>query len=217
MARRAFSQIAGMGVLDDQAEQRFSAQRFGERPGLGLVDPHQWRFQGEAVIHRQPERRLQRADRVVAAIRIAGKIGLAHAADQDADVAAVRDGGREGEEQHVSAGNESIGKTRLLHLDLDVVRHRGRAELLQDAEVQHVVVVEALAPPRKPLSHARQDFLTAFQLHAMALAVVEADGFNRFESFKSPCEAGGRVLPAGKKNQRGAWAARFVHRPLIYL
>ena len=52
-----------------------------ERPGRGLVEPHQRRMQFKLSVHSEIECGLQGLDGLIAAIRIAGIIGLAHAAD----------------------------------------------------------------------------------------------------------------------------------------
>src|SRR5579871_6981750 len=54
--------IAGVGVLDQDLDQRLAAQLACQRPSLGLVDPHQRRLQREAPVHAEVERDLQRLD-----------------------------------------------------------------------------------------------------------------------------------------------------------
>ena len=81
MPRAAFAEIAGVGVLADQVDQPCPAEFVRQLPGRGLVQPHQRRVQFELPGHAEIERDLQRLDGLVAAIRIAGIIGLAHAAD----------------------------------------------------------------------------------------------------------------------------------------
>ncbi len=89
VAVRAVAEVAGVGLLEDQVEQRRSAEVLRQFEGRRLVDPHQRRVQNKAALHAEIERHLQRLDAVVAAVRIAGVVGLAHAGDDVADAAAM--------------------------------------------------------------------------------------------------------------------------------
>jgi hypothetical protein len=71
LARPARAFVAGVGVLEDDLDQRLATQFLGERPGFGLVEPHQRRVQHEAPVHAEVQGDLQRLDGVVAAVGIA--------------------------------------------------------------------------------------------------------------------------------------------------
>lgn len=51
MTVRAVAAIAGVGVLEEQGDQWIATELVGERPGCGLVQPHQWGFEDEAALH----------------------------------------------------------------------------------------------------------------------------------------------------------------------
>ena len=63
----------------------------------------------EAAIHAEIERKLHGLDGVVAAIRVAGKIGLAHAGDEMPGAAAVGERASEGEEGRLRPGTKVVG------------------------------------------------------------------------------------------------------------
>ena len=167
--------VAGVGVLQDQVDEWRGPQLVGKSPGLGLVEPHQRRVQYEGSIHAEVEGHLQRLDRIVATVGIAGEIGLAHAADQVADVAPPGDGGGEGEEQEIAAGHEAVGQPVLLHGEGDVPGQRRITDLSQHAHVDEMVLAQPLRPVRKALPDLVEDDETLIQLDAVALAVVESD------------------------------------------
>src|SRR6266702_8962274 len=79
--RATFAEIAGVRLLADEVDEPGAAEVMRQLPRRGLVDPHQRRMQIEFAGHAERERGLHGADGVVAAIGIAGIVGLAHAAD----------------------------------------------------------------------------------------------------------------------------------------
>src|SRR5215475_12590431 len=103
---RTVAEIAGVGVLDQHIDELIAADRMGEREGRRLVDPHQRRMDHEAPLHAEIERQLHGLDGVVAAIRIAGEVGLAHAGDQVAGAASIGERTGEGEEDQIAARHE---------------------------------------------------------------------------------------------------------------
>jgi hypothetical protein len=100
-------------------------------------------------------------------------------------------------QEQVAARHEGVGQAGLLHFDADVVRHRGRAELLDHAQVDDVVVRQAVSPGREA-PQVQKDRFAAVHLHGVALAVVKADRLDLVEALERPGEAGGGVLTAGQ-------------------
>lgn len=78
--RAAFAEIAGVGVFADQVDQPCPTELMRKVPGRGLVEPIGGVCNSNCVAM-PGERGLQRLDGLVAAIGIAGIVGLAHAAD----------------------------------------------------------------------------------------------------------------------------------------
>src|SRR5438876_10286448 len=68
----AIAAIAAVRLLAHQLDESAAAEPVGELPGRPLVAPHQRRVDDEAMIHAERQGRLQRLERVVAAIGIAG-------------------------------------------------------------------------------------------------------------------------------------------------
>ena len=100
-----------MGVLDNDIEEALPGDVAGQSEGRRLVDPHQRRMDGDAPVEPEAERHLHRLDGVVAAIRIAGIIGFAHAGDDMAGAAPIRQGTGEGEKDQVARRHERVRQT----------------------------------------------------------------------------------------------------------
>src|SRR5204862_23210 len=146
--RAAFAEIAGVRMLADQIDQPCPAEVMRELPGRGLVEPHQRRMQLEILGHAEIERRLQRLDGLVAAIRIAGIIRLAHAADDVADAAPVRQRRRAGEKHQIAAGHKGVGQAVLAHCNGDIACQRGIGNFGQRRDFERVVLAEFCCPFR---------------------------------------------------------------------
>ncbi len=172
-------------------------------PGRGLVEPHQRRVQFERSGHAEIERGLQRLDGLVAAIRIAGIIGLAHAADDVGDAAPVGQRRGEGQEHQIAAGHEGVGQAVGAHRDRDIAGQRGIGNLRQRRNLQGVAVAEPGRPIRAQRLHAVEQIGAAFEFDGVALAVVEAERFDPRKALQRPGQTGRGILPAGEQHQRG--------------
>ena len=165
-----------------------------------------------------PNQRLNQAwymhggGRDVSAIGIAGIVRLADAGHQMLRLAAIGDRRREGQKEEVAAGHEGIGQPVVPHRDLDVAGERGFAHLSQHADVEKVILAEPGPPRWKVLSDGVEDAGPDVELHAMSLAIIEADRLHAFEAVERPGQAGRRVLPARKQNQGGALVDHFSLR-----
>ena len=104
--RRSIAFVTGVGFPPDEVNQRFTAQTFRELPGIRLVFPHQGGFNLEPAVHPRIERCLKAPDRFVPAIRIAGKIRFAHAANYVLDPQLVRKRCRYCQEYEIAPGYE---------------------------------------------------------------------------------------------------------------
>ena len=62
--------VAGQGFASDEFDKRRASEVIGERPGLGLVDPHQRRLEHQSALHTEIQGDLQGLDGVVPAVRI---------------------------------------------------------------------------------------------------------------------------------------------------
>ena len=137
-----------MGLLDQQIDQRIPAEFLREREGFRLVDPHQRRVQDEPALHAEIERELHGLDGVVAAIRIAGVIGLAHAGDEVFGAAPVGERARKGEEDQVAAGYEGGGQPAVRDGDRGIAGQRRLGNGRERLDAHEMVLAEAACPAR---------------------------------------------------------------------
>ena len=215
MPRAAFAEIAGVGVLADQIDQPGAAEIMRELPGRGLVAPHQRRVQLETSGHAEIERGIERADRLVAAIGIAGIIGLAHAADDVGDAAPIGQRGGKGQEHEVAAGHEGVGQPVGAHFDRHVAGQRGVGDFSQRRNFQRMAFAELCCPVGAQRPDAVQKPVAAGELDRMALAIVETERFDAREPLQRPGEAGRGILPAGEQHQRGSRLQFLDHRQAL--
>src|ERR1700722_15654853 len=160
-------------------------------------------MQNEPCFHAEIERRLKRLDRVVPAVGISRKIRLAHPANDMLEPPAISHTGGKGQEENVAAGNEGARKPVFEHRDFDVTRERRLADFPQNAEIDGVIVTEALDPVGKCQRQFAADVLAALEFDHMTLPVIKPDSFDALELVQRPGEAGCRILPA-RKEHKGA-------------
>ena len=170
----AVAVIAGMRIAADDLDQRVAAEATGKRPRVGLVDPHQRRMDDEARVHPEIERELHCLHGVVAAVRIAGEIRLAHAGDDALETAAISERARKRQKHEIAAGHEGVRQPVLLHDDLGIACECGVAHLAEHGKIDHVVFAEPRGELRQALAHRREHFWTHIEFDTVALTIVEA-------------------------------------------
>jgi hypothetical protein len=210
MQLAALAEVAGVAVAHDDLDKRLAAQPPGQTPGLGLGEPHKRGLDDEVLGHAEIERQLHGVERVAPAVRIAGEVGLAHAAHQPRQPAPV--GQRRGvdEEGQVAAGHEGRGQALLGQLDRPVGGERALGHRAEALHLEHVVGAQPLAPGGEGLGHAGAHRLAGGQLHRVPLAVVEAHGLDPPVALQRPGQADGGILSAGEQHEG---ARGLVHRP----
>ncbi len=157
-------------------------------PGLGLVEPHQGGFEANGAIQPQGDRLIECLDELVAAIGVAGKVGLAHPGDHRLGAHLIGVNGGQGQEQDVAPRYEGIGQAVILQLTAhrNIVPGQGRdGELPQHGDVHHLVGGNA----KRPGQPAR-----GLYLRPVALAVIEGDGVHFVIKSLSLHQTGGAVL-----------------------
>src|SRR5271165_5664844 len=107
----AVTEIAGVRLGEKDIDQNGAADLVRERKGRRLVDPHQRRMNDKTAVGAERQSKLHRFDGVVAAIRIAGEIGFAHAGNEVADIAPVGDRTGKSEKHQISSRYESRWQT----------------------------------------------------------------------------------------------------------
>src|ERR1700722_4255992 len=160
-------------------------------------------MQNEPCFHAEIERRLKRLDRVVPAVRISGKIRLAHPANDVLEPPAIGHTGGKGQEENVATGNEGAREPVFEHRDFDVTREPRLADFPQNAEVDGVVITEAPDPIGKFQRQFATYVLAALEIDHMTLPVIKPDCFDALELVQRPGEAGCRILPT-RKEHKGA-------------
>ena len=178
--------VARQGVVAHQVEH---AQAVGQRPGLGLVEPHQRGVDDELRVHRQVQRHIHRADERVTAIGIAAEVGLRHARHQVPDAPLAGMDGGDGQEEQVAPGHEGVGHAALGLLA--VHGHRGVRQRVvpQSADEGRVHDLEV---------YAGLGGYGACQFYFLLvlLPVAEAQGVHFGKLLFGPKQAGGGVLSA---------------------
>jgi hypothetical protein len=173
----------------------------GERKGLRLVDPHQRRVDDETPFHAEIERKLHSLQRVVAAVRIAGIVGLAHAGDDMFHATAIGERPGESKEDQIAAGHEGRRQPGIGKCDCRIAGERRLRDRGERVEREQVVVTEPLPPAFIARRKAFADARAHLQFHRMALAIEEPDGLDMTKTRECPGEAHGRILPAGEQNK----------------
>jgi hypothetical protein len=153
------------------------------------------------VVHAERQCRLQRLQRVVAAIGIARIVGLAHPANEVPRAAAITDRSGKTEEQQITAWDKGVRQTALRKRNRGFTGQRRIAELAQHTEIDDMVVAELLTPPGEFAAQSLEYCGSALELDTMALPVIEADRLNRGKMFERPGETGRRILTSGKQDQ----------------
>ena len=202
MQLRAVALVAGMGFNPNQLHQRVAAQVMRQLPGLGLVQPHQRRVDAQAALQPQVQRQLLGLHGVVAAIGVAGVIGLAHAGDDHRQPTAISQRARQCQKQQIAARHKGVGQAIGLHGKGHIIRQRRAANLLEHIQRQHMV----LAQPRSPLGKALRQLLAHRGAHShldtVALPVVKTQRFHTLKHGQRLRQAGRGVLTAREQHQR---------------
>src|SRR5260370_21996639 len=92
----------------------------------------------------------------------------------------------EGQEQQVAAGYESGRQAVFAERDLGLARERGVADATEHAEIDEMVLAEALGPFGRDPAQRRGDGLAAGKLHLMALTVIDSHPLPPVETSQPP-------------------------------
>jgi Insecticide toxin TcdB middle/N-terminal region/Insecticide toxin TcdB middle/C-terminal region/Salmonella virulence plasmid 65kDa B protein len=198
----AVAEIAAVCLVADQLDECVAAEIAGQRPGCGLVAPHQRRPDHKPMIHAERQGRLKCLQRIVATIGIARVIGLAHAADEMAQPASICDRRRQHKEHQIAARNEGVRQPSLAEGDRGLAGQCGIADPAQHGAVDDVVTAEPRIPIRKFAAQARYHRHAAPELDPVALPVIKTDRFDLGKTLERPAETRRRILTAGKEDKR---------------
>lgn len=187
----------------DQVDEEVPTEVVGQRPSSRLVDPHERRMHDEALIHPEVQRDLQCFQRVIAAVGIAGVVGLAHAADQVFQSPPVAHGCRKCEEQQIASRYEGVRKAACGEIDSAVLCQSCLADATEHCEVEHVIGAQSCRPVGKLLAERVDHAEPALEFDTVALAVIEADRFDMLEPIKCPSQTDSGVLPTREEDESG--------------
>jgi len=140
MTLGSVTQITSVAVRHDHINQFFATLRLtaalpqvvGHLPSLRFVDPHQRRIDAQTLVHTERQRHLHGFHRVIAAIRVARKIGLTHACHDHVQSPAVSQGGRQRQEKQITPRHKGIGQAIALHGDGHIAGQSRVTDLPQD-------------------------------------------------------------------------------------
>lgn len=194
------------GLAADKIED---TEAVGESPDVGLVEPHKWRMDDELCIHCQVERDVKRADKRVAAVRIATEISLGDACNEvtDATFGSVDSGHTQKKE--ITTGHERVWWALCglltVHENAGVGEGAG-ADGGDERRVEHV--------PRYICRAG--DTLRHVDLLTVLLPVEEGQCVDLCEVFLGPKEARGGVLSTTENDERGVVTCTGFHSSLIF-
>ena len=195
--------VAGDTVVASEclaAHEVEHAQLVGQRPRLGLVNPHQGGVDDKLLVPGQVERHVERLDEGVPTVRIAAEVRLRHPRHQVVDAPLPGIYGGDGEEEKVAPGDKRVRHAafRLLRVHLHGgVGQRIVSQASDEGDVHHVEVHSGL--PGNGTCHVHF-------LH-MLLPVGKRQGTHAAEVLLRPEETRGGVLPSAEHHQ----GCIFVH------
>ncbi len=172
--------VARVGMFDDEVKELGTAKVVCQRPSLCLIDPHQWGVEDKSRLHPKIERRLQVLNRVITAIRVTRVVRFTHSANQVLQAATIGDTSCEGEEQDIATRYKRTRQIVFKHLDLNIARQRGIADLTQNTKVDLMVLAQLLLPIRKTCNFLPH-LVRALKFNDMPLAIIKANGFDQIE------------------------------------
>ena len=194
------------GLAADKIED---AEAVGESPDVGFVEPHKWRMDDELCIHCQVERDVKRADKRVAAVRIATEIGLGDACNEvtDATFGSVDSGHTQ--EKEITTGHERVWWALCgllaVHENAGVGEGAG-ADGGDERRVEHIPCYISRAG----------DTLRHVDLLTVLLPVEEGQRTDLCEVFLGPKEARGGVLSTTENDERSVVTCIGFHSSLIF-
>ena len=184
-----------------------AAERSASAQVCALVEPHQRRLDASVGVSRpRLQRDLHRLERVVAAVGIAGEVGLAHAAHQHRRRRAGRPAAAaKPRNSRLRPGTKVLGRP----LACISMARSAVSAVSRDLAQQRRGRAGGRRPAARPSAgtaraQRRAHAGAAVELDAMALAVVEADGLDARVARERPGQAGGGILAAGEQHQGAA-------------
>ena len=135
-----------MSVLDDDIQELVTTELVRKAPGGGLVNSHKWSLNYKTFIHAEIERYLQRLDRLIPAVRVTRKVGLAHPSNDDFMAASISNRRCRCEKKNVSPWNKRRGKTVFAHLDGHFANKGRVADRLEKSQFKYDIFTEPLRP-----------------------------------------------------------------------
>lgn len=95
------------------ADEFENAEFVGHGPCFAFVNPHQWGVDDELFVHGKVECYVERTDKVVATVGVAGEVGLRDACHEVANAVLPGIYGRNAEEKEIATRNKGVGRSVL--------------------------------------------------------------------------------------------------------
>ena len=173
------------------------AQLICHAPRFGFVEPHERRVQAKLLVHGEVERDVEALDEVVAAVGIAGEVGLANSRDEIEDTALASVDGGDAEEEEVATRHEGIGRAAGGFVGIHLqggIGERITAELSEEGHIHHFIGHLLFGADR----------LGDFHLVGVFLPVGEAQRVDFVEVLERPEKASGGILSAAEHHEGAA-------------
>ena len=193
--------IAGVGVLQDQIDQRCATDLFSHCPGVGLGQGHEGGLDNDRFVETKAERCSHGVDRGAAAVGVAGIVRLAHPPDQHLKTPPISQGGGAGQEKQITARHECRRQTTGVKRDCPVGCQGAFGDPAIACQVDNMVRPEALSPLRQCFRQADTDLDPGLHLDEMTLAVVKADRLYPWIPLQRPRQTGRTVLTAREEHE----------------
>ena len=187
---------------------RISSTRSGppsscQSPSRGLVQPHQRGIDTKRWAMPRLSASLHRLDGVVAAVGIAGIVGLAHAADQMADAAPIGDAAAKVRNTRLRPGTKVVGRPARRSAMATSRSARCRRSRPTSESPGCGSSPSAAAQSALERSARLEQAVAAVELDRVTLTIVEAHHLDPPEALQRPGQAGRGILAAGEQHQRG--------------
>jgi hypothetical protein len=175
-----------MGLGTNYFDESLSTDIPSHLPRLRFINPHQRGVDGQPRIHAQIDSRLERFDRIIAAVWIARIVRLTHASDYPFDSPLKCGYGRECQKNEIAPRNECGGQAVISGTERRVRRECALAHLAKNVQIENMVPPKPLLPAYVQPCKRRPNALAHVHLDGVTLAIVKPDGLNDIELGQRP-------------------------------
>jgi hypothetical protein len=180
-----------MAVLDNKIKKRLTANLRRHSKCISLVDPHKRGMDGDAFVEPEGQRDLHGFNGVVAAIRVARIVRLAHASNKMTRTASVGQRPRKTEKNQVAARHKGRWQAAIGNLDRGFTGKSGIRNGGERFKLDQMIVVLARFPICIQRGHILAQARANAEFNRMALPVIEAKCLNSRKTLQRPGKTNG--------------------------